>query len=201
MILMSKGKRRKIQGASFKAEGSYYKPQVFGKAYSYMRLLVSCVLLLVTFNYATCKYSFKDVSIPIEVKTFRVNYLENKARYVNTQLSPQLTEGLKLKIISNTRLHEVNDDSAHYDISGYVSDYSVTTTGISGNNASANRLTVSFHLDFKNNLDHTKDLETDVVYTHDFSASLTLDEIGTSVNQDMVSNLVDGIFNKIFSNW
>ena len=37
-------------------------------------------------------YSFKDVSIPPEVKTARVNYIENKAPYVNPQLSPQLTD-------------------------------------------------------------------------------------------------------------
>src|SRR6186713_2173659 len=74
---------------------------------------------------AGCKYSFKDVSIPVEVKTFRVNFLENKARYINPILSPQLTERLKQKIIGNTRLSQTNDDNAHYDISGYVSEYSV----------------------------------------------------------------------------
>ena len=38
------------------------------------------------------------IAIPEEVKTFRVNYLENKAPYVNPQLSPALTERLKQKI-------------------------------------------------------------------------------------------------------
>ena len=53
-------------------------------------------LLIFIFSFATCKYGFKDTSpIPIDVKTFRVNYLENKASYVNPQLSPQLTEKLK----------------------------------------------------------------------------------------------------------
>ena len=167
-----------------------------------IKMLVVCTLVLLAFNFSTCKYSFKDTSpIPLEVKTFRVNYLENKARYVNPQLSPQLTERLKQKIISNTRLHQTNEDSAHYDISGFVSDYTVSTSGISGNNASTNRLTVSFHLIFKNNLDEKKNIETEVTSNFDFPATQNLSEAEASLNEEIVKNIVDGIFNKIFSNW
>ena len=154
------------------------------------------------FSFATCKYSLKDTSpIPPEVKTFRVNYFENKARYVNPQLSPALTEKLKQKIIGQTRLRQVNGDEAHYDIGGYVSDYSVTTSGISNQNASTNRLNVSFHLIFKNTLDQKKDFETDITSNYDFSASKSLQEAEAQLSGDIVKNLVDGIFTKIFSNW
>ena len=162
-------------------------------------LLFLCMWL---FSYASCKYSFKDVSpIPEEVKTFRVNYLENKAPYVNPQLSPALTEKLKQKIIGNTRLRQTNDDNAHYDISGYLSDYSVTTSGITGNTAGSNRLSVSFHLVFKNTLDDKKDFEAEIPYTLDFEANQTLSQVESARNDEIVSNIVDAIFNKIFSNW
>jgi outer membrane lipopolysaccharide assembly protein LptE/RlpB len=163
---------------------------------------IALALILFVFGFSTCKYSFKDTSpIPQEVKTFRVNYLTNKARYINPQLTPQLTEKLKAKIIGNTRLRQTNDDNAHYDISGYVSDYTVTTTGISGNTASNNRLSVSFHLIFKNTLDEKKNIETDVSSTFDFSSQKSLSEAENALNEDIVRNLVDAIFNKIFSNW
>jgi len=162
-------------------------------------LLVSCGWL---FSFATCKYSFKDTSpIPEEVKTFRVNYLENKAPYVNPQLSPQLTEKLKQKVIGNTRLRQTNDDNAHYDISGYVSDYSVTTTGITNNTASTNRLTVSFHVIFKNTLDEKKNFESDVTSTFDFSSNQSLSQAEAERNDEIVKNIVDAVFNKVFSNW
>jgi len=162
-------------------------------------LLISCGWL---FSYASCKYSFKDTSpIPEEVKTFRVNYLENKAQYVNPQLSPKLTEKLKQKIIGNTRLRQTNDDNAHYDISGYVSEYAVTTSGVTGNNASSNRLSVSFHLVFKNTLDDKKSFEAEVPYTLDFSGTSTLTQVEIERNDEIVQNVVDAIFNKIFSNW
>ena len=165
-------------------------------------MLIACCLLFFTFSYATCKYSTKDTSpIPAEVKTFRVNYLENKARYVNPQLSPQLTEKLKQKITGQTRLRQINGDEAHYDISGYVTDYSVTTTGITNQNAGTNRLNVSFHLIFKNKLDQKKDFEADLTNNYDFNAQKSLQEAEAQYANDILKNLVDGIFNKIFSNW
>jgi hypothetical protein len=164
-------------------------------------LLPICILLIALFNFATCKYGFKDVSLPPEVKTFRVSYFENKADYKNPQLSPQLTEKLKQKIIGTTRLRQTNDDDAHYDISGYVSGYFTSTTGISGNNTSLNRLTATFHLIFKNTLDEKKSFEADVTYSIDFDANLSLSQVEQSKGDDIAKNLTDAIFNKIFSNW
>lgn len=176
--------------------------QIKSAGFRKIRLAIVGVLIMAVFNFSTCKYSFKDTApIPQEVKTFRVNYLENKARYVNPQLSPKLTEKLKQKIIGNTRLRQTNDDNAHYDINGYVSDYTITTSGITGNNASTNRLSVSFHLIFRNTLDDKKNFETDVNYTLDFNSSISQNALEAQEGDKIVTNIVDAIFNKIFSNW
>jgi carbon monoxide dehydrogenase subunit G len=164
--------------------------------------VVCGLFIIATCNFATCKYGFKDIGgLAPEVKTFRVNYFENRAEYKNPQLSPQLTEKLKQKIIGNTRLRQTNDDDAHYDISGYVSGYFTTTTGISGTNTSLNRLTANFHLIFKNTLDEKKSFETDVTYSVDFDAGLSLSQVEQQKGDDIARNLTDAIFNKIFSNW
>ena len=176
-------------------------PTIAFEIFSFKNALI-CFLLLNITVCATCKYSTKDTApIPPEVKTFRVTLFENKARYVNPQVAPQLTEKLKQKIIGQTRLRQTNSDDAHYDISGYVSDYSVTTTGIANQNASQNRLNVTFHLIFKNTLDSKKDFETDVTSNYDFSAQLTLPQAEAQLGDEIVKNVTDAIFNKIFSNW
>jgi len=163
---------------------------------------LAAAAILVTCSFATCKYGFNDTgSLPVEVKTFRVNYFENRAEYKNPQLSPQITEKLKQKIISTTRLRQTNDDDAHYDISGYVSSYYTSTTGISGNNTSLNRLTANFHLIFKNSLDEKKNFEGDVTYSVDFDANLSLSQVEQAKGDEIAKNLTDAIFNKIFSNW
>ena len=160
------------------------------------------MMLLVIFNYASCKYGFKDIGgLPPEVTTFRVNYFENRAEYKNPQLSPLLTEKLKQKIISTTRLRQTNDDDAHYDISGFVSGYFTSTTGISESATSLNRLTTTFHIIFKNTLDEKKNFEADVTFSVDFDANLSLSQVEQQKGDEITKNLTDAIFNKIFSNW
>lgn len=163
---------------------------------------IAALLLFSIFGFATCKYSFDEKgTLPPEVKTFRVNYFENRAQYVNTQLAPQLTEKLRQKIINTTRLRQTNDNDAHYDISGWVSEYYASSAGITGNNTTTNRLNVSFHVIFKNNLDDTKSFETDIAANSDFNGNKSLNEAESALTPDIIKNLTDQIYNKIFSNW
>ena len=149
---------------------------------------------------ATCSYNMKDISYPPEVKTAKVNYFENQARYVNPQLSPQLTDRIKQKIISQTRLAVVNSD-ADYDIGGYITDFSVNTSGISGQTASSNNLNVTVHIIFKNRLDEKKNFETDITRNFPYAASLGFTDAQSRLMDDILKNITDDIFNKIFSNW
>src|SRR5450432_1218447 len=88
-------------------------------------------LASVCLTLSACKiYSFKDVSIPPEVKTIRIGFIENRARYVDPQLSPQLTDKLKQKISNQTKLTQIQSENADYDVTAYVSEYNVTTAGI-----------------------------------------------------------------------
>ena len=172
--------------------------------FTYRNLLVlfTGIFIMAVFNFASCKYGFKDTApIPAEVKTFRVIQLDNKAQYVNAQLSPQLTEKLKQKIIGNTRLQQVNGDDAHYEISGYVSQYNVSVISIADKNNTGNRLNVGFHLIFKNSLDETKNFEADLSRSYDFAGDLSLSDVGNTLTPKIVEGIVDEIFNKIFSNW
>jgi hypothetical protein len=165
-----------------------------------MNLFAYC-LLSITLLIQGC-YTFKDIgSIPKEVKTFRVTYIENRARYINPQLSPQLTEKLKQKIVNQTRLTGVQTEEAHYDIGGQVTGYNVTTSGISNQQAAVQRLSVTVHINFRNNLDPTKNFEADVSRNFDFSANLTLTQAEAQLNETIIKNVVDEIFNRIFSNW
>jgi hypothetical protein len=148
----------------------------------------------------TCRYSLKDVSIPADIKTVRVFYIENKARYINPQLSPKLSDKLRQKIINQTRLSQTNND-ADFEISGYVSDYSVSTSGISQKQVASNNLNVTVHIIFKNKKDEKKNFEADITRNFPFSASKSLTQAETELNEQMITSLTDEIFNRIFSNW
>jgi hypothetical protein len=158
------------------------------------------ILLLLAFNFSSC-YSFKDVTIAPEVKTAKVNYFGNKASYINPQLSPALTERIRQKISNQTRLTLIQADDAHYDISGWISGYMLTTSGISNQQAATNRLIVTVHVIFKNRLDEKANFETDVSRNFDFDARLTLQQAEAQRGDEIVRNMTDEIFNRIFSNW
>jgi len=156
--------------------------------------------LAFTIVFSSC-YSFKDVSIPPEVKTARVNYIENRASYVNPQLSPQLTDRLRQKINNQTRLTLVTTDEADYDIYGEIRGYNITTAGISDQRAATNRLQVTVHIVFKNRLDEKANFEADVSRNFDFNATQSLQQAEAQQSDEILKNLTDEIFNRIFSNW
>lgn len=163
-------------------------------------VIASSVLLLPNIN---CKvYSFTGASVPAEIKTVRVQPFGYKARYTNSQLSPQLTEKLRQKIISQTKLTQVSNDNADYDISGFVSQYDVTTSGISNQQVATNRLTVAVNITLLNRKTPGAEPENySVSRSFDFSATLTLPQAEQKLNDEIIRNLTDEIFNKIFSNW
>jgi tRNA-2-methylthio-N6-dimethylallyladenosine synthase len=83
--------------------------------------LPALIVLALVFVFSACKvYTFNSASIPPEVKTVKIGFIENKARYINPQLSPKLTDRIQQKIVGQTRLTRTNNEDAHYQINGYI---------------------------------------------------------------------------------
>jgi len=170
--------------------------------------LLSGALVLVL-GLSACKiYSFKDVSIPAQVKSIHIGYIENRARLINPQLAPQLNDKLRQKINQQaSRLSQIQDPGADYDVSGTITDYNYTTSGISQQQVATNRLNVTVHIIFKNHLDPTgktvapADFEADVTRNFDFSGNTSITDAEQQLLPTIVTNMTDEIFNKLFSNW
>ena len=162
---------------------------------------VFCFLFLgASFSSCHFKYGFKDVSIPDTIKTVKVAYIENKARYINPQLSPRLTDKLRQKIISQTKLSQTNGDNADWEITGYITDYSFSTSAISGQQVANNRLTVGLHITLNNRkADDIKDY--DVSRNFEFKGNQSFQQAEASLLDEILRTLTDEIFNKLFSNW
>ena len=145
-------------------------------------------------------YRFNDVAIPADIKTIKLNLIENRARLVNPQLSPRLTDRLRQKILSQTKLTQTNNDNADWDITGEITEYAVSTSGISNQQVSSNRITVSVHIEiYKRKEDKTD--KYDVSRNFEFSANLSLQQAEAALGDEMIRTLTDDIFNRIFSEW
>jgi Lipopolysaccharide-assembly len=146
-------------------------------------------------------YTFKDVSIDYtKYKTIKIDFIDNRASYKNPQLSPKITDALQQKIGNQTKLTRTNNDDANYRVSGYISTYSVSTSGISSQQAATNRLTVGVHITLLDNVQN-KSTDYDVSRDFDFTAGLSLQQAENQLMPDIIKNVTDEIFNKLFSNW
>lgn len=148
----------------------------------------------------TCRVGTRDVSVEPEAKTVKINLIENRARYVNPQLAPKLTDKLRQKVVNQTRLTQTNGE-ADYEISAVITDYSVSTSGISNQQTSSNNLNVTVHVLYVNKVKPSRNFEADVTRNFPFAASLSLQQAETQLADQLINNLADEIFNRIFSDW
>jgi hypothetical protein len=165
-------------------------------------LILPFMLIAAAFTNNGCKvhYGFKDVNFPDSIKTVKVNYIENRAPYVNPQLSPQLTDKLRQKIVSQTKLKQTNGDNADWEISGNITDYSFSTSGISNQQTTTNRIDIAVHI-ILNNIKAGETKEYDITRNFDFPSSQSLQQAEASLLTEIIRGLTDDIFNRIFSNW
>lgn len=146
-------------------------------------------------------YKLADVNIPSNIKTVKVQFIENKARYINPQLSPAFTDKLRQKIVGQTRLTQVNNEAADYEISGWISQYDVSTSAISAQQVATNRLTVGVHITLLDRINSRPPKEIDVSRSFEFGATLSLAQAEAKLNEEIIRNLTDEVFNRIFSDW
>jgi Lipopolysaccharide-assembly len=167
---------------------------------SYFLFTITILFLTSAGNSGCSIYKFRDISIPDSIKTVKVNFIENRAPYVNPQLSPRLTDKLRQKIVSQTRLSQTNNDNADWDIKGYISNYTSSTSGISQQQVATNRLTVTVHITL-NDQKSNKTQEYDVSRNFEYGASKSLTQAEAELADEILRGLTDDIFNRIFSNW
>lgn len=166
------------------------------------RILFSLLVIILVSGISSCGiYKFNDASIDPDIKTIKIGYIDNKARYINPQFSPKITDKIQQKIISATKLTRTNSEDADYVINGMVTTYDGSqTVGVSSLQANTNRLTVTVHIVWRNNKSN-KTEEFDVSRSYDYPASQSFTVAEAQLADQAVKDLTDDIFNRIFSNW
>ena len=154
--------------------------------------------------FSACKvsYSFTGASIAADVKTFSVYYFPNRARLVNPTLSSDLTEKLKEKLLKQTSLRE-QTENGDLVFEGQITDYEVRPMSIQseGDMAAQNRLTIGVRLKYTNNRNHDQDFDRTFTAYEDFSSSLSLNDVESSIVPEILEKLMDDIFNSTIANW
>ena len=166
-----------------------------------MRPGVFLLSFLLLFILSSCGvYSFTGASI--EGKTINIKVLENRAQNVVPTLSATLTDKLRSRILSQTGLAPQNNDATDYELSGAITMYQVTVSGVQNTQqASQNRLTITVQVNFVNRINEKGSFNQSFTRFADFPATQTLQAAEPGLIEEIGNQLADDIFNKAFVNW
>lgn len=160
-------------------------------------------LLLLWLAAGGCKisYSTTGASIPVEAKTFSVDYFQNRAPLINPGLSQQLTENLKDYLLGNTRLDIVRSNG-HVAFEGEIVDYSTRPVNIQADDRAAqNRLTITVNVRFSSVHQPELDFESRFSRFADYPGEQDLTSVEAQLIEEILPQLIEDIFNKAFANW
>ena len=147
-------------------------------------------------------YSFSGTSIKPDVKTITIEPVVNNAMKINPSLANSLTEALIDKFKKLTSLENVEMDG---DLQLYVTveSYDVKAQGVSANETVAqNRLTVPCKATF-DNIKHPEESfeKKSFAAYQDYDAERSLDEVESTLCDQIIETLVEDIFNASVAQW
>lgn len=164
-------------------------------------LILGFIISICSLSGCRVQYSFSGTSIQPDVKSFTVEYFENKALKVNPSLSNNLTEALidkYRKLTSLEMLEEGGDLLVYGEITGYdTKPIAVTADEV----ASQNRLTITVKLYYTNKLHPDEDFEKSFSAFADYDSMQSLDSVESELCDDIIEILVEDIFNATVANW
>jgi len=166
-----------------------------------MRLIYLCSLLTVISLHSCGIYSFSGASISDNVKTVSIKTFENRATLSPPTLTNKLTEALKDKFSSETNLSPLSN-GGDLEFNGVISNYSINPIAIQADEtASQNRLSISVKVDFINLIDEESNYQKTFSRYVDYDSSLDFNSIEESLNDEVISQIIEDIFNEAFTNW
>jgi outer membrane lipopolysaccharide assembly protein LptE/RlpB len=141
--------------------------------------------------------------MPEEWKTFSVKTLDNNAPNTPISYAAQLSEKLKDGIQNNTRLLlDPETGKGEIYLEGVISSYSVTPVAIQeGDNSAKNRLTVSVQFTiFVSAPEEDKIMLTSTRFV-DYDSNVDLATQENSLLEEVSTQIVQDVINKLLSNW
>lgn len=146
-------------------------------------------------------YSFSGASIPEAAKTFSVAYFPNNAPMVSPTLSTTFVEALKDKFSRQTKLQMV-EEGGDFAFEGEITGYASTTASVSSDDyALLNRLTITVRVKFTNAVDPNASFVQTFSQFTEYDSQQLLTDIQTSLDEEIVNQLVTDIFMASASNW
>ncbi|MCQ2209524.1 MAG: LPS assembly lipoprotein LptE [Paludibacteraceae bacterium] len=153
---------------------------------------------------ASCRISYKFNGSSIDytkIKTISIQDFPNRAPLVYPTLATDFTENLRDEFSSKTSLKMVDMDG-DLQISGEISGYNVISSGVDASGeASESRLQMSVRVKFVNKVNSSEDFEKTFSAYEVFSNQYTIDQVQAELNEQLMDDIINQIFNATVANW
>jgi hypothetical protein len=152
-----------------------------------------------------CKvsYSFTGASIPIDAKTFSVQYFQNQAPLAGPTFSQTFTDALRDYISSQCHLSLAT--KGDLDFQGNVTAFTTAPEAVSSANpgqSSLTRLTITVEVTYVDKEDPKKGFTSTFSRYADYPSGQNLTgSVEDNLVQQIDKQLVQDIFDKAFNNW
>lgn len=158
--------------------------------------------LFLLLSFASCKYSFRGISIPPGVQTYHVNFIENNAENVVATLSQDFTNTMRQKIREESPLLETDVDP-HAEFKGTITQYRVSAEAPNTQiEVAFNRITMNVSMEYINNLNPEEEpKKKSFTVQREFDANTNLLDVQDDLIAEMNDQLTDLIFQWAFTSW
>ena len=147
-------------------------------------------------------YRFNGASIDYtRIKTINIQDFQNLAPTVYPPLATKFSEDLKYRFQTRTRLTQVQNQG-DLNLEGEIIGYDITPEAVQENALAAKtKLTITINVRYNNLVDEDESFERTFTSFQTFDASQMLTDVQDQLIEDMVTDLINQIFNATVENW
>ena len=158
------------------------------------------LFLFIIFSLQSC-YSFKGITIPAELETYNVPFIEMTSPDAPPSINTDLQDKLILKINQESRLtfNEVNPDIImKTTLTGYI----VESVGANADNSvDANLLKISVKVEYTDTKNDENSWNKNFTNNRQFPTGTSLLSVQDRLVEEIFEDIVEDIFNQAFTNW
>lgn len=166
-----------------------------------LKFLVATVTLLLLIS-CTVSYKFNGSSIDYtKTKSISIFDFPNAAELVYPPLSQEFSEALRDSYTKQTRL-ELMKRGGDLHLEGEIVGYQLTPLAIAADSyAAQTKLTLTIKVRFSNNRNPEEDFEKSYTAFQTFDSNVLLTTIQDTLVKQMISDIVDNIYNDTVAKW
>lgn len=159
-------------------------------------------MLFISVSSCRVSYSFRGTSINYDLtKTLQIAHFVNQAPLVYPPLEQRFNEEMKDMFTRNTRLQLVNQNG-DMEIEGEIVGYELTPMAVQEDAfASETKLTMTVRMRFRNNKTDEPEIEERISANRIFSSNEVFDSVQDQLLSELITEIIDQIFNATMSNW